>query len=154
MTTNEDVDGPEHLPEGVRLARVLLEALGRGSPPEEISRLFSEDASVEVPGDIGALPWIGLHSGRAAADDFIRGTRERTPLVSLEVEDIVGNATRGVIVARLHSTVLETGREIQSPVVMVLTVTGGTIQRLLFLEDSFQVSCAARGSRNAEAPPA
>jgi len=45
--------------QAVRIAQRLLADIGAGVDPDEIAALFSADVQFEVPGDIGALPWIG-----------------------------------------------------------------------------------------------
>jgi len=42
-----------------RIAQQLLANIGSGADPDEIAALFSADVQFEVPGDVGALPWIG-----------------------------------------------------------------------------------------------
>jgi ketosteroid isomerase-like protein len=66
----------------VRIAQRLLAEIGAGVDPDEIAALFSADVQFEVPGDIGALPWIGRRTGRTAVSDFIRGTRSLSAFAS------------------------------------------------------------------------
>jgi uncharacterized protein len=47
-----------------RIAEQLLSSIGSGGEPDEIAALFSTDVQFEVPGDLGALPWIGRRTGR------------------------------------------------------------------------------------------
>jgi ribose 5-phosphate isomerase B len=55
----------------IRIAQRLLADIGAGIAPEEIAALFNADVQFEVPGDIGALPWIGRRTGSIAVSDFI-----------------------------------------------------------------------------------
>jgi hypothetical protein len=50
----------------IRIAQQLLADIGAGVDPNEIAALFSADVQFEVPGDIGALPWIGRRTGCTA----------------------------------------------------------------------------------------
>jgi uncharacterized protein len=60
------------------VARQLLTGLAEGREPAAIARLFSEATVFEIPGDAGALPWIGRKTGREAVADFIRDLRSLT----------------------------------------------------------------------------
>ena len=50
----------------ISIAQQLLAGIGEGKDPNAIAALFSEDVVVEIPGDNGALPWIGRNTGRTA----------------------------------------------------------------------------------------
>ena len=41
------------------IAEKLLAGMGQGEAPDSIAALFSDDVEFEIPGDNGALPWIG-----------------------------------------------------------------------------------------------
>ena len=79
----------------VRIAQQLLTKIGTGAEPDEIAALFSTDAQFEVPGDVGALPWIGRSTGRGAVSDFIRGTRSLLTRVRFDVKGILANDDGG-----------------------------------------------------------
>lgn len=132
--------------EAARLANELLGALGRADDPDQVAQLFSEDAEIDVPGDEGALPWIGRRTGRDAFAAFVRDTRIHVTLIEFRVEAVLSSDTRAVILAQLESTSKSTGRTVRQAVGMVITVDGGLITRYRLLEDSFQVSRAARGT--------
>ena len=51
----------------------------------------------EIPGDIGALPWIGRRTGSTAVSDFIRGTRLLLERVRFDVKGILANDDSAVI---------------------------------------------------------
>ena len=128
----------------VRIAQQLLTKIGTGAEPDEIAALFSTDVQFEVPGDVGALPWIGRSTGRGAASDFIRGTRSLLERVRFNVNGILADEDRAVVFGDLASKVNATGRIIESPFALILYVSGGEIIRFQILEDSFAVSQAAR----------
>src|SRR5438477_6010169 len=127
----------------VRLAQQLLNAIGSGEEPEEIAALFSVDVQFEVPGDVGALPWIGRTNGRSAASDFIRGTRRLIERVRFEVQGILADEGRVVIFGDLASKINATGKLIESPFALILSIFDGKITRFRMLEDTFAVSRAA-----------
>jgi uncharacterized protein len=128
----------------VRIARQLLADIGSVAEPDEIAELFSADIQFEVPGDVGALPWIGRWTGRAAVSNFIRDTRHLIERVRFEVQGILADEGRAVIFGYLASKVNATGKMIESPFALILNVSDGKITRFQMLEDTFAVSRAAR----------
>jgi ketosteroid isomerase-like protein len=126
------------------IARELLTGLGEGKEPAVIASLFGEDTVFEIPGDAGALPWIGRKTGREAVAGFIRDLRSLTEPVKFDVQDILANDARAVIVGELATRVKSTGIVIESAFAIILTVSGGEIARFQMLENSFAVSRAAR----------
>jgi ketosteroid isomerase-like protein len=128
----------------VRIAQQLLAQIGSGAEPDDIAALFNTDVQFEVPGDVGALPWIGRRTGRGAVSDFIRGTRLLLERVRFDVKGILANDDSAVIFGELASKVNATGRIIESPFALILRIFDGKIARFQMLEDSFAVSRAAR----------
>ena len=128
----------------VRIAQQLLAQTGSGAEPDEIAGLFSTDVQFEVPGDVGALAWIGRRTGRGAVSEFIQGTRLLLERVRLDVEGILANDDSAVILGDLASKLNATGRIIESPFALILHISDGKIARFQMLEDSFAVSRAAR----------
>jgi len=130
--------------QAVRIAQRLLAEIGAGVDPDEIAVLFSADVQFEVPGDIGALPWIGRRTGRTAVSDFIRGTRSLLERIRFDVEGIMAKDDRAAIFGHLISKVNTTGKIIDSPFALILQISAGKITRFQMLEDSFAVAQAAR----------
>jgi len=97
----------------VRIAQQLLAQIGSGAEPDEIAGLFSTAVQFEVPGDVGAPPWIGRRTGRGAVSDFIRGTRLLLEHVRFDVEGVLANDEPAVIFGDLASKVNATGRIIE-----------------------------------------
>jgi uncharacterized protein len=128
----------------VAIARALLEGIGGGKDPADIAALFDERMVFEIQGDDGVLPWIGRKTGRSAIADFVRDVRAMTEPVSFEVEDILASESRAAIVGALETRVKATGKLIRSQFAIILTVSGDLVTRYQMLEDSFDVSKAAR----------
>jgi uncharacterized protein len=126
------------------IAQQLLSGMGEGADPNEIAALFRADVQFEIPGDVGALPWIGRSTGRSAAANFIRDTRRLIEQLHFDVQDILASDDRAVIVGELRTRIKATGKIIESAFALILTVSGGEITRFQMLEDSFAVSRAAR----------
>lgn len=126
------------------LAKAFLSQLGSAASPDDISMLFTEDLVWNVPGDPGALPWLGKKNGRAAASDFVRDSRALLGTEELEIRDILANDERAVIVGDLKSRIIRTGKLIETSFAIVLTFAGDKIASYTMLEDSFAVSHAVR----------
>lgn len=127
-----------------QLARRFLAGIHEGLPVDEIAAMFSDNTSVELPGDDGVLPWIGKRQGRQAAAAFVAETRRLTEPVEFNVDEVLASSTRAVIIGDLVTRVRSTERVIESAFAIILTVSDGRISRFLMLEDSFAVSRAAR----------
>jgi len=130
--------------QNIAIARKLLEGIGSGQDPAEIAALFDADLVFEIQGDDGVLPWIGRKTGRQAVADFVRDIRALTESVSFEVEDILASESRAAIIGALQTRIKATGKIIKTQFAIVLTITGDVVTRYQMLEDSFDVSKAAR----------
>ncbi len=128
----------------IAIAQRLLEGIGGGDDPIEIAALFDANLVFEIQGDEGALPWIGHKTGRTAIAEFIRDIRDLTEPVAFDVEDILASESRAAIVGALRTRIKTTGRITATQFAIVLTITDKTITRFQMLEDSFDVSNAAR----------
>jgi len=127
-----------------RIAEELTRRLKAGASPNELAALCSADLDWNIPGDIGALPWIGQKTGREAFADFIRDTRNLLEPLALKIVEIFASEDRAVILGELASKVKHTGRIVETAFAIVLTVSAGKINGFMMLEDSFSVSQAAR----------
>jgi ketosteroid isomerase-like protein len=130
--------------QNIAIAQALLEGIGGGTDPAEIAAPFAEDLIFEIQGDDGVLPWIGKKNGRQAVFDFIREIRVLTEPVSFDVEDILSSDTRAAIVGKLETRIKATDRITATQFAIILTVQDGVVTRFQMLEDSFDVSKAAR----------
>ena len=131
--------------QNIALAQRLLEGIGGGQEPAEIAALFDVDLVFEIQGDDGVLPWIGRKTGLQAIANFIRDIRALTEPVSFEVEDILASDSRAAIVGALETRIKTTGKTTATQFAIILTISGGVATRFQMLEDSFDVSKAARG---------
>lgn len=128
----------------IATAKALLDGIGGGHDPAEIAAPFAENLIFEIQGDDGVLPWIGRKAGRAALADFIREIRVRTEPVSFIVEDILASESRAAIIGSLETRIKATGRSTATQFAIILTIAEGIVTRFQMLEDSFDVSKAAR----------
>lgn len=130
--------------QNIEIARTLLNGIATGREPDAIAASFAEDLSFEVQGDDGVLPWIGRKAGRQAMADFLRDLRDLTEPLAFDVEDILASEDRAVIIGSLRSRIKATGRITASQFALVLTIAHGKVIRFQMLEDSFDLSKAAR----------
>jgi uncharacterized protein len=131
-------------PQNIAIAQQLLEGLGGGRAPEEIAAPFSADLVFEIQGDEGVLPWIGRKTGRSALVDFVRDIRTMTEPLDFNVEDVLASESRAAIVGALRTRIKATGEVTSTQFAIILTIAGGVVTRFQMLEDSFDVSRAAR----------
>jgi ketosteroid isomerase-like protein len=132
------------LPQNIAIAQKFLEGIGSGRAPAEIAAMFGADLVFEIQGDDGLLPWIGRKTGRQAIADFIRDIRALTEPVGFDVEDILASDARAAIIGALQTRIKTTGKITATQFAIILTITGGIVTRFQMLEDSFDVSQAAR----------
>jgi uncharacterized protein len=130
--------------QNIPIAQKVLEGIGSGQDPATIAALFDTDLLFEIQGDVGALPWIGRRTGRQAIVDFIRDLRALTEPITFDVEDILASDGRAAVVGSLKTRIKATDRIIASHFAIILTITGNVVTRFQMLEDSFDVSKAAR----------
>jgi len=130
--------------QNIAIAQKLLERIGGGQDPAEIAALFDADLVFEIQGDDGVLPWIGRKTGCQAVADFIRDIRALTEPVAFNVEDILASDSRGAIIGVLETRIKATGKITATQFAIILTIAGDVVTRFQMLEDSFNVSRAAR----------
>ncbi|WP_158811314.1 nuclear transport factor 2 family protein [Beijerinckia sp. L45] len=130
--------------QNVAIAQALLEGIGGGRDPAEIAAPFATDLVFEIQGDDGVLPWVGKKFGREAIVDFIREIRVLTEPVTFEVEDILVSEDRAAIIGSLETRIKATGRITATQFAIIVTIADGVVTRFQMLEDSFNVSNAAR----------
>jgi ketosteroid isomerase-like protein len=131
-------------PLNIAIAQKLLDGIGNGQDAAEIAALFDADLVFEIQGDDGVLPWIGRKTGRQAIADFIRDIRALTESVTFDVEDILASDSRAAIIGALQTRIKATGKITATQFAIILTITDDVVTRFQMLEDSFDVSKAAR----------
>jgi ketosteroid isomerase-like protein len=130
--------------QNIAIAWKFLKGIGSGGDPTEIAALFDADLVFEIQGDDGVLPWIGRKTGRQAIVDFIRDIRTLTAPIAFEVDDILASNSRAAIIGALQTRIKATDKITATQFAIILTITGDVVTRFQMLEDSFDVSKAAR----------
>ncbi len=130
--------------QNIALAQRFLKGIRGGQDPAEIAALFDADLVFEIQGDVGVLPWIGHKTGRQVMADFIRDMRALTEPIAFDVEDIVAGDNRAVIIGRLQTRIKATGKTTATQFAIILTIRDDDVTNFQMLEDSFDVSKAAR----------
>jgi len=130
--------------QNITIAQTLLAGIGGGQDPAEIAAPFAKDLIFEIQGDDGVLPWVGKKAGQQAVEDFIREIRVLTEPLKFDVEDILASEHRVAIVGSLETKIKATGRVTATQFAIILTIAEGVVTRFQMLEDSFDVSKAAR----------
>jgi uncharacterized protein len=130
----------------IAIAKKLLEGIAGGQHPDAIAALFNYNLVFEIQGDDGVLPWIGRKTGRQAIADFIRDLRALTEPISFDVEDILASENRAAIVGALRTRITATHNITATQFAIILTIDSNVVTRFQMLEDSFDVSKAARGN--------
>jgi ketosteroid isomerase-like protein len=130
--------------QNIAIAKKLLEGIAGGQDPDAIAVLFDGNLMFEIQGDDGVLPWIGRKTGRRAIADFIRDIRALTEPISFDVEDILASKSRAAIVGALRTRINATDKITTTQFAIILTIESNVVTRFQMLEDSFDVSKAAR----------
>ncbi|MFF5993053.1 nuclear transport factor 2 family protein [Prauserella flavalba] len=130
MTTRETVDA-------------LFARLARGDLAGTRA-LFADHVDWDIPGATGIVPWIGRRRTGDEAAAFYATLDEHLERDIFEVERVFVDGEHAVATGHLRSVVRTTGRVIETPFTIQLTVVGGRITRYLILEDSHAVAEAAR----------
>ncbi len=130
--------------QNIAIAQKLLQGIRSGQDPSEIAALFDADLAFEIQGDDGVLPWIGRKTGRQAISDFIRDIRALTESITFDVEDILASDNRAAVIGALQTRIKATGKIAATQFAIILTIKGDLVTRFQMLEDSFDVSKAAR----------
>jgi len=130
--------------QNIAITQKVLEGISSGQDPATLATLFDINLLFDIQGDVGALPWIGRRTGRQAIVDFIRDLRVLTEPVAFDVEDILASDTRTAVIGSLKTRIKATDRVTVGQFAIILTITGDVVTRFQMLEDTFDVSKAAR----------
>lgn len=113
---------------------------------EAIADLFADEVDWHVAGDPALVPWAGRRRTRASVRAFFpelaRGVEPRR----YEVKRILADDTMAVIIGELTSAIRSTGKLVESPFAIEVTVRDGKIVRYRLHEDSYAVALGFNAS--------
>ncbi|MCL2892643.1 nuclear transport factor 2 family protein [Brenneria tiliae] len=110
-----------------------------------ILELFADEVDWDIPGNLEVVPWIGPRRDSEAVGAFYHELAARLAPERFEVQRILADDDTAAALGELASRVTATGRLIESPFAIVLTVRDGRIVRYRMLEDSHAVAAAVTG---------
>lgn len=125
----------------------LFEQVLSGAPPSELAERFDENVDWFISGDESVVPWIGRKTGRAGVADFYTQLGQGARVEHFEIETIVGDGDRCVVLGTLRTKVLATGRDIESDFAFDIKVRDGLITRYRMFEDTWAVAAAFEPAR-------
>lgn len=111
---------------------------------EKIADLVSENVDWFVAGDTKSVPWIGHKIGKAGVAEFYKQIREQLEPEFFHIDEILTQGERVLVIGKLSSRVLKTGKRIETEFCFDLKVENGEITRFRMFEDSFAVAQAAQ----------
>ncbi|MFJ6687036.1 nuclear transport factor 2 family protein [Streptomyces werraensis] len=123
-------------------ATVLFALLQSGAPPNELAERFDENVDWFIPGDTSVVPWIGRKTGRNGVAEFYAQLAAMTKAEAFDVATIVGDGDRCVALGSLRTTVVATGRVIETDFAFDIEIHDGLITRYRMFEDTLAVAAA------------
>jgi ketosteroid isomerase-like protein len=129
-------------------ATALFEQLLSGAPPNELAERFDENVDWFIPGDTSVVPWIGRKTGRAGVAEFYTQLAQSAKAEDFNIEAIVGDGDRCVVLGNLRTKVLATGRDIETDFAFDIEVRDGFITRYHMFEDTLAVAAACKSRAN------
>ena len=111
--------------ESADLVSGMYEAFGRGDVPAILEKL-DENIEWSVPEN---LPHGGDVRGRDGVGGFFQGIGEKWDGLSVEVESLIADGDRVVVLAHIHGKLRSSGDEAAYEGAHVWTVQGGTAVR-------------------------
>jgi hypothetical protein len=114
--------------QNLEVAQSFLAGLARDDAPENVASLFTENVEWDIDGDVGALPWIGHKTGRAAVIEFIRDGGQLLERQKFDVLDMLASDTRGGHPWRICFKDKVDWKSVETAFVIVLTISEGMLR--------------------------
>lgn len=109
---------------------------------DKLVSLFSERVDWSIPGDEAKAPWLGKRRSREEVRQSYRMLWQHTEPLSATIDHIFTDGEHAVITGEFSTRMLPTGKVVDSPFCIRLTIKEGLITRYRLLEDSYAVSQA------------
>lgn len=123
------------------IVQQFLQHLTQRSLPDLVS-LFSDEVDWYIPGDQSKAPWLGRRSTRQDIATCYQMLWEHVEPLSASIDHIFIDGNDAAITGEFSSRMLQTGKTVDSPFCIRITIEDGLITRYRLLEDSFAVSVA------------
>ncbi|MCX6626161.1 MAG: nuclear transport factor 2 family protein [Candidatus Solibacter sp.] len=116
----------------------IYEAFGRGDLAGVLDAL-ADDVEWDMP---GTVPFCGLRQGRAAVQQFFVELMGAVKIEMFEVDAVIGDGERVVVLGRERCTAMQTGRSYQQHWAHAYSLRGGKVVAVRLHEDT-QAQAAA-----------
>ncbi len=113
-----------------------------GGELERLAELFAEKIDWYIPGNQAVAPWVGRRGSRDEVRDFYRELAANVEPLRVSVDHLLVEGEIAVIVGEFASRMRATGKVVETPFSIWMTVRDGLIVRYRLLEDSHAVVVA------------
>jgi uncharacterized protein len=142
MPANNAAEMSSTAPQTTRsLVETFFRQLATGDV-DAFTALLAEDVDWLIPGDAGLAPWVGPRNTRDGVADYLRRLRSSVEPLSAEVQQIFVDGETAVAVGEFASTMLATGKIVESPFFAHFVFRDHLVVRYRLLEDSHAVVVA------------
>jgi len=124
--------------ENKQLVRSVYDAF-QHADIETILKSLTDDFEFDVP---GPAPFAGRRQGRDGMRQFFDELRRAVQLDQFDVDEVLGDGDKVVVLGRERSTVRETGRHYESDFAHVYTLRGGKLSHGRLFADTAAAAAA------------
>lgn len=107
---------------------------------DDLTALFGEAVDWYIPGDERRAPWLGRRSSREEVREFYRSLWQVTEPRAATIDHIFIDGEHAAIAGDFSTTMLSTGKVVDSLFFIRMRIQGGRIVQYRLLEDSHAVS--------------
>ena len=116
---------------------------------DSVLHAMADDFEWNAP---GGAPYNGIRHGRDQMREFFHELRRWVRVDQMDVDDVIADGEKVVVVGRQRATVIDTGRHFETPWVHVYTLRGGRLATGLALADTHAIaSCFGESTKEREA---
>lgn len=105
-----------------------------------IRELFAQVVDWYIPGNETLAPWLGKRSTNQEVGAFFQQLWQQTQPLSAQIDLILCQGNLAVVTGEFSTRMLQTGKVVNSPFSIQLTVENNLITKYRLLEDSYAVS--------------
>ncbi|GAA1978059.1 nuclear transport factor 2 family protein [Amycolatopsis minnesotensis] len=105
-----------------------------------VTALFADDVAWDIPGATEIVPWIGKRHTASEAGACFAELEHHLDRELFEIERVLVDGPHAVTIGHLRSVVRATGKAIETPFAIEMTVERGRITRYVMFEDSWRVA--------------